>query len=156
LNVPAGVTYSVSGTNLTVEADGSTATPPVFQYEVSDGQDTVTANVTLTVTLCQVTAISPTSRTVEKFTKGANANTLKDDVTFTLTTTGNCAGILDMEYDNDLTNGYQGVPRPFNDTTKQVTFNKQAETWTPTGDFPMTVLKRGTSTGITATMTVTT
>lgn len=155
--VPSSLTVSVAGTQLVVESDGTTATPGSFTYSVSDGQDTATANVNVSVVLCQVTGLSPSNPSVAKFTNGTFKDTLKSDVTFTVSSTGNCANTLTLWFDNDSNGSLDNVT--FNPTTQQVTFRQKQETWTNSTDsstilFVVEVYKSAVPTGFTATMRV--
>lgn len=150
--VPPSLIVTVSGKQLTITSDGTSATPAAFTYTVSDGTATASGSVSITVTLCQVTALTPASVSEAVFTNGTKKDTLKKDVTFTVGVTGNCAGLVTLSYDNANSGSPQFLT--FNPTTWIVTFQKEAETWTNGTTFKFEAYLRGVATGKKATLTI--
>ncbi len=151
--IPASLSVTVSGTQIVVESDGTTSSPGPFTYLVDDGEATASGTITITVNVCQVTSLTPSSPSVSKFTNGTNKDQLKSDVTLTIAAVGNCSGIVTLSYDND-NNGtleFLTFPSPAN----QVTFRRQELTWTGGSTFVFDVYVRGVVSSLSSSMTVT-
>jgi hypothetical protein len=91
-------------TQLTVTSDGTLSNPGPFDYTVSDGALAATATVQLTVTTCSVTSLTPATTSAERKKSGK----LSDSVTFSVAYTGPCNNLV-LEYDSDLSDGYQAI-----------------------------------------------
>ncbi len=95
-----GLTASVDQATrvMTVISDGSNESPPSFQYTVTDGRGgTATGTVSLTVTICKVTSLSPATTSVPL--KNGNQR-LTTDVVYTVAYTGPCTNLV-LVFDHD-------------------------------------------------------
>jgi hypothetical protein len=139
-------------TQLTITSDGTNTNPGPFNYTVSDGSLTATAKVQLTVTTCNVTSLTPADTSVER----KNTGKLKDSVTYTVAYTGPCNNLV-LEYDSDLSDGYQAAFLSFGaGTTVTVQGNPGGHNNWTVGAHTMTLRDSQTGPALrTATLTVT-
>jgi prepilin-type N-terminal cleavage/methylation domain-containing protein len=91
-------------TQLTITSDGTNTNPGPFNYTVSDGALSATATVQLTVTTCNVTSLTPATNSTER----KNSGKLSNSVTYSVAYTGPCNNLV-LEYDSDLSDGYQAT-----------------------------------------------
>ncbi|MAT06520.1 MAG: hypothetical protein CL424_15890 [Acidimicrobiaceae bacterium] len=92
---------SVSATDVVFEvlSDGSVPSP-TFTYRVDDGMSTDDGMVSLNITRCVVSGVSPVAQSVAR--QDGNVARLATAVTFTLASTGPCAGRVSLAYISDL------------------------------------------------------